>query len=114
MIIEENMIERLRGLDLTVTDETDDLVRLVFELLTLGRTRVLADIEANVSEEDRTSFLHPDIKDRVTAIGQRIHDLTGGTDIMRQLFESHELQSFPGSDRQELEWAWDGIGDWQA
>jgi len=104
-------IDRLRALDLTITPSMDEKTRLIRELMALGREHVLHNHDNHVPEEDHTSFLRPEIFPRVRAIGLRLHEINPR--FLFQVFD-RELQVFPGLDRKELEYAWNGIGNFLA
>lgn len=107
-----HQMEILRALDLVITPDMDEQTRLARELLALGRERVLRDHDNNIDEEERSSFLDPTVLPRVQEIGQRLHEINPS--LLFLFFELPETQILPSSDRKELEYAWDGIGEFLA
>lgn len=106
-------IVRLSNLDLTpMGDDPNSQVNLIRELLSLARGIILEQEEQNIPWVDRGCFLHPRIEARVKAIGEALHGL-GGYDLM-QWFCQCDLLSIPRCWHRELDYAWDGIGDWKA
>lgn len=60
------------------------------------------------NECDRSPFLEHN-EDRVREIGRRLHE-SGGTALMERV----ALRIPEAGDRRELEYCWDGIGEWRA
>lgn len=109
----EGQIERLRGLDLSTTPTMNEKTKLIRELMALGRERVLHDWDNKVPLEERTSFLHPEVRPKARAICERLHEITKDSDpgFFRWLFDC-DMQSFPRLDQRELSRVLDGIGTW--
>lgn len=110
----EAYIDHLRSLDLRTWPDMDEQMRLIRELMALGRERVLSDHDRDVPYHERSSFLHPEVQAKARAICERLYEITKDKDpgFFRWLFEC-DMLSFPPIDRRELSVVLDGIGDWR-
>lgn len=108
---DKTIIENLSKLQLEPLPEATEKINLVRELLKLGRDQIVYELQTNVPELQRSSFLHDTIADRVKEIGYRLWEITKDSDPEFMLFIiQNELTFFPKLDKTELEIAWNGIG----
>ena len=108
------VVEHLQALDLTPLEGAPETTNLIREVLRIGRVKILKDIEENVPEAERCSYLDASIRPRAREIGERLWEITKETDPgFFQWFAHCDMLSLPPMEQRELSIVWDGIGDWR-
>jgi hypothetical protein len=102
-------LDQFQQLDLTpLGNPKADLIR---EMLRLVRDVLVQEEKKGLPMEERSAFLHPEIRPRVREIGEELWNMTKDNDpgYLRWVL-SCDLLSVPQPFQGEIAWVWDGLG----